>query len=225
MIKLIPLKYQVSAIHANSDAWFNATDMAAMFGKRPTEWQRLPETERYITALCNKYEVGKSHFVKTIRGGNTAKQGTWLHSKLAICFAQWLDMDFAIWCDEQIEAMLSDGQTWQKQRTELASITTLRNRFIEQKRTAEGKAPKSHKYIKESQVINEALTGKRAAIDRNTLNLEAVRMLDKLEQENVLMLFLNKSYSERKQCLLDLAEPLRQQMQTVSKHPAYELNT
>ena len=213
MIKLIPLKYQGSAIHANSDAWFNATDMAAMFGKRPTEWQRLPETERYITALCNKYEVGKSHFVKTTRGGNTAKQGTWLHSKLAIRFAQWLDMDFAIWCDEQIEAMLSDGQTWQKHRTDLASITTLRNRFIEQKRTAECKVTERHHYSNESLVVNEALTGKRAAIDRNTLSLEAVRMLDKLEQENVLMLLQSTPYPERKQRLFDLAAPVRQQIQ------------
>ena len=225
MAKLIPLEYKGMPIQANSDAWFNATDMAAMFDKRPAEWQRLPETERYITAICNKYEVGKSHFVKTVRGGNTTKQGTWLHSKLAIRFAQWLDMNFAIWCDEQIATMLSDGQTWQKHRTELASITTLRNRYIEQKRIAEGKTTKCHHYINESLVVNEALTGKRAAINRNTLNLEAIRMLDKLEQENVLMLLLNKSYPERKQRLLDLAEPLRQQMQTVSKHPTYELNT
>ena len=223
MIKLIPLKYQVSAIYADSDAWFNATVIAALFDKRVNDWLNLKETQDYITRLNSQSNTSQNGiWWKTKRGNNG---GTWLHRKLAVKFAGWCDLDFAIWCDEQIATMLSDGKTWQKHRAELASITTLRNRFIEQKRIAEGKTTKCYHYSNESLVVNEALTGKRSAIDRNTLNLEAIRMLDKLEQENVLMLLLNKSYPERKQCLLDLAEPLRQQMQTVSKHPAYELNT
>ena len=216
MAKLIPLEYQGIPIHANSDAWFNATDMAAMFDKRPIDWLKQVEVERYIDALCQKNEVTKNHFVKTVKGGNTAKQGTWLHRKLAVRFAQWLDMDFAIWCDEQIEAMLSDGQTWQKHRADLASITTLRNRFIEQKRTAEGKATERHHYSNESLLINEALTGKRAAVSRDALSLDAVRMLDKLEQENILLLAQSIPFQERKKHLFNLAEPIRQQMQIAS---------
>ncbi|UOO93160.1 KilA-N domain-containing protein [Vitreoscilla stercoraria] len=216
MAKLIPLEYQGMSIHANSEAWFNATEMAAMFDKRPVDWLKQVDTERYIDTLCKKNEVTKNHFVKTIKGGNTAKQGTWLHRKLAVRFAQWLDMDFAIWCDEQIEAMLTNGQTWQKHRTELSSITILRNRFIEQKRTAEGKATESHHYINEALVVNEALTGKRTAIDRNSLTLEQIAMLDKLEQENVLMLLQNTPYPKRKQHLFDLAAPIRHQMQITS---------
>ena len=34
MAKLIPLEYQGMPIQANSDAWFNATDMAAIYGKK-----------------------------------------------------------------------------------------------------------------------------------------------------------------------------------------------
>lgn len=37
--------------------------------------------------------------------------GTWLHPKLAIRFAQWLDADFAVWCDEQIEHLLHGRPT------------------------------------------------------------------------------------------------------------------
>lgn len=52
---------------------------------------------------------------KTVKGGaktDTRKsgigQGTWLHPKLAVSFSQWLDTDFAVWCDEQIDAILED---------------------------------------------------------------------------------------------------------------------
>lgn len=32
--------------------------------------------------------------------------GTWLHPKLAVAFARWLDVDFAVWCDLHIDALL-----------------------------------------------------------------------------------------------------------------------
>lgn len=71
-MNIIKLDYTDRAISATREAWFNATEIAALFGKRPIEWLRLPETERYIEALMKreaekqgKSEVGKSHFVKT----------------------------------------------------------------------------------------------------------------------------------------------------------------
>ena len=74
---LITLDYQGLAVQANRAAWFNATIIAALFGKRPIDWLRSPETERYIQALCKreaekqgKSEVRKSHFVKTKKGGD-----------------------------------------------------------------------------------------------------------------------------------------------------------
>ncbi len=34
-----------------------------------------------------------------------------MHPKLAIRFAQWLDVDFAVWCDEQITHRRADETT------------------------------------------------------------------------------------------------------------------
>ncbi|WP_395701220.1 KilA-N domain-containing protein [Aquabacterium sp.] len=100
-------EYQPSLrVEFTADAWFNATTVAARFGKRPAEWLRLPETQRYLDALCRRAEVGKSHFARTARGGAAGRAGTWLHPKLAVPFARWLDVDFAVWCDEQIDALL-----------------------------------------------------------------------------------------------------------------------
>lgn len=53
-----PKPFKVSA---NTTGWlqseidgYNATQIAAMFGRRPIDWLRLPETERYIRALCKR---------------------------------------------------------------------------------------------------------------------------------------------------------------------------
>ena len=51
-MNILKLDYQGLPVHANREAWFNATQIAAMFGRRPIDWLRLPETERYIRALC-----------------------------------------------------------------------------------------------------------------------------------------------------------------------------
>lgn len=106
MHELIKADYQGAAITFQDDGWFNATSAAKRFGKEPFEWLRLPETVRYLAALERHYKPGKSRFVKTSRGGNAKKPGfagTWLHPKLALAFTRWLDMDFAVWCDEQID--------------------------------------------------------------------------------------------------------------------------
>ena len=43
--------------------------------------------------------------VDVVRGG--LNSGTWIHEKLILKLAQWLDVDFEIWCDEQIANILS----------------------------------------------------------------------------------------------------------------------
>ena len=53
-MSILKLDYQGLPVHADREAWFNATEIAAMFGKQPYEWLRLPETERYIQALCKR---------------------------------------------------------------------------------------------------------------------------------------------------------------------------
>ena len=70
MAKLIPLEYQGMPIQANSDAWFNATDMAAIYGKKVHDYLRLPITTELIAALCDVHKAEKSSFIKSKRGKN-----------------------------------------------------------------------------------------------------------------------------------------------------------
>lgn len=88
----------------SDDGWFDATAAADKFNKEPAQWLRLPETVRYIEALKSRY--GNITYVKTSRARKDRGGGTWLHPKLAVRFARWLSVDFEIWCDEQIDAII-----------------------------------------------------------------------------------------------------------------------
>ncbi|WP_136474557.1 KilA-N domain-containing protein [Pseudomonas sp. DG56-2] len=119
---VIPFRYQGEAVRFNSEGWINATDVAKKFGKRPNDWLSLPSTVEYVKAL-NRHlfgDTGKSGNDKMVisrRGGRD--QGTWLHPKLAVAFARWLDVDFSVWCDLHIDALLR-GELTEKQQFEQA---------------------------------------------------------------------------------------------------------
>ncbi|WP_081253507.1 KilA-N domain-containing protein [Eikenella corrodens] len=185
-MNILKLDYQGLPVHANREAWFNATQIAAMFGRRPIDWLRLPETERYIRALCKreaekqgKSEVRKSHFVKTKKGGDLSQpeiQGTWLHPKLAVAFARWCDIDFALWCDEQIEALITDGQVWHAERAKSSIAHQVMTEILRSKRQAEGKATLPHHYGNEALLCNAALNqphGVQKVEDSNIWRLTA----------------------------------------------------
>ncbi|WMR35365.1 KilA-N domain-containing protein [Metapseudomonas otitidis] len=146
MKNVIPFHYQGQAIRFNCDGWINATAAATLFGQEPRDWLRLHETECYMRALAKhlgipfepkmverkqskKVQGGKSGFrpelsncaglVVTRRGAAANGGGTWLHPKLAVAFARWLNVDFAVWCDLHIDALLR-GELNEKQQFERA---------------------------------------------------------------------------------------------------------
>lgn len=102
---LITRVYGGQPVSFTEAGWFNATVAAAKFGKVPNEWLRLPATRNYLEALERKY--GKFPHFETRRG---AHGGTWLHPRLAVVFARWLDDDFAVWCDECISEIMRSQQ-------------------------------------------------------------------------------------------------------------------
>lgn len=80
------------------DGWFNMTAAAKAYGKLVPKFMELPSTKEYIAAL--KENVRESDVYTATRGRNG---GTWAHPKLAVFFARWLDVKFAVWCDAMID--------------------------------------------------------------------------------------------------------------------------
>ena len=88
------------------EAFFNATVAAKPFGKRPADWLKTDETQAYIQAITIKIVIEDNQLVRVVSGAPETGGGTWLHPKLGMAFARWLDPFFALWCDEQIENIL-----------------------------------------------------------------------------------------------------------------------
>jgi hypothetical protein len=211
MSSVVKLEYNGNAVEMDENGWFNATAAATQFGKRPVDWLRLPETIRYLEAVCRKSDVRKSHFVKTYKGNSPRfSQGTWLHPKLAVRFAQWLDIDFAVWCDEQIDALLRGKGDWKKLRHEAAASHKVMNAVLLLQRQHQGKATQHHHYSNEVRLINWALTGEFKPLDRNALPAPELDLLAKLEERNTVLIGCGLTYDERKLALERFAANARQ---------------
>lgn len=84
----------------------NATAMCQAFNKRPVNWLDLPTTQRYISAIQAKSQ--NLTLIHTRRGGESP--GTWIHEKLILKLAQWLDVEFEIQCDEWLSELHRTGK-------------------------------------------------------------------------------------------------------------------
>ncbi|MDH2293199.1 KilA-N domain-containing protein [Cobetia sp. 1AS1] len=104
MTNVIPLDYEGQSIRFNTDGWINATDIAKRFHKRPVDWLKQDETQAYLREFAAALNCDPESLLKTRRGRYDS--GTWLHPKLGVRFAQWLDVRFAVWCDLRIDAFM-----------------------------------------------------------------------------------------------------------------------
>lgn len=200
-LKTIALDYEGTLISYRNDGWFNATEAAAKWGKLPAEWLRLPSTKKYLQALQRKY--GNFPHLKTAKG---AAGGTWLHPKLAVAFARWLDDDFAVWCDEQIESLVRGKQDWTRLRHISAAGAKLQSEVLKEARLAEGKTTQPHHYANEHCMVNALLTGQFKGLDRDSMPLEQLHFIGHFEVRNSLLIAKGLPYDQRKQALLAEAQ-------------------
>lgn len=102
------------------NGYLNATMIAKHYGKRVKDYLRNERTQDYMRALnehlseavktasqSDGRNIPSQNALVIVKKGNSREfeQGTWLHPKLAIDFARWLNPRFAVWCDMQIEQM------------------------------------------------------------------------------------------------------------------------
>src|SRR5690606_28244891 len=100
---------EVTFRNSEGVAYVNATQMAKSFGKRPNDYLNLPSTTELLEAITRKNGNAINQLIITKRGGN--EQGTWLHETIALDFAQWLSVDFKLWCNDRIKELLTVGMT------------------------------------------------------------------------------------------------------------------
>lgn len=212
---IITRTYENHAVTYNSEGWFNATEAAAKFGKEPREWLRLHETCEYMEAFARhrgmefqptfverkasaKVRGGNSGFrpelksvpglVMVKRGAPSSGGGTWLHPKMAVAFARWLNVDFAVWCDEQIDSIIRGKDDWRTLRHASASTNKVVNAILQQTRADAGKDTQHFHYANEAKLVNWALCGEFTGLNRNNLTAQELDLLAHLEERNAVLL-------------------------------------
>lgn len=85
------------------DGYINMTSATKHYKRKAIDFLRLPGTNDYLEALAELLKVEKSHLWITKKG---RYGGTLLHPKMAVPFARWLDVRFAVWCDLMIDNIL-----------------------------------------------------------------------------------------------------------------------
>lgn len=97
--------------------FFNATEIAKRFKKRPDDFWKQKQNSEYLDALITLYGGNKSDYIITRRGRKYG--GTWLHKDLA--FARWCSSLFAVRLDKWTVERLAGEK--EKQQARLAART------------------------------------------------------------------------------------------------------
>lgn len=125
----------------NGDVMVNATEMAKNFGKSSKDYLRTQQSNELIEALAKRLKCPLADLLVVSKGGNDS--GTWMHEDIALDFAQWLSVDFKLWCNDRIKELLKHGLTATPQTIEqmldnpdllITALTQLKQERIEKER-------------------------------------------------------------------------------------------
>lgn len=103
--QLITREYNGNVFTFREDGYFNMTDAAKKFGKDVKEFWVNDSTNEYMESLAKTLGLSPE-FLKQAKVGRNGG-GTWAHPKLAVFFARWLDVKFAVFCDMVIDDILN----------------------------------------------------------------------------------------------------------------------
>ena len=95
----------------NGTTYINATEMAKHFNRRPNDYLSLTSANELVSAITRKTGKSENQLVIKKTGMPAFGGGVWLHEDIAIDFAQWLSIDFKLWCADKIKELLLKGHT------------------------------------------------------------------------------------------------------------------
>ena len=197
-VALVLADYKGLQLKFTDEGWFDATTIAEKHGRRVGDFLDLASTKEYLEALDQMHlaNTGKAGIWKEARRGRAG--GTWLHPKLAVRFAQWLDVNFAVWCDEQIDSILRGKLDQRKLRHEAASSYKVMSQVLKIYREEQGKESAPHHFINEALLVNQALSGQRTSLDREAMTSAELSQLAHLEERNAVLIARGVDYQARK---------------------------
>jgi hypothetical protein len=113
----VEVTVDVSLLPVTDEMHFNATAIAAQFGKKPNDWLKTDQAQEYIRVISRRENIRYENLVLTKQGGKY--QGTWLHNRLALSFARWCSVEFEYELDRWIEQRIAEEHQRQQHRLQL----------------------------------------------------------------------------------------------------------
>jgi hypothetical protein len=168
-----------------SDGYLNATDMCKSVGKLYGNWYQLDSTKEYLKALSCDIGYPISHLIQIKKGGQSNRQGTWIHPYAATNLAQWLSPKFAVFVSKLVCRYMAGDLT-------LIDEIKQNNDFLNeklQKLEIENKEKEERLNEKETQ-INQ--------LEKKQLRLRSfVSNLQLLEKNQVFYIATSKNYAQQ----------------------------
>jgi hypothetical protein len=105
----IPHIYNDVLILQRGDGYWNATAMCRACGAEWSGYLRNQSTDRFLRSLERSLQICRDQLVQTISNGPNPLRGTWVHRRVAIHLAQWLDPEFAVLVSGWVEELFTRG--------------------------------------------------------------------------------------------------------------------
>lgn len=111
------------------DGFVNATDMCKVNeSKSWARYHRTGDKKEFINKLSSEVQICTSELIISKRGGNSQKQGTWVHPRIAIDLARWISPAFGVKMTEIMQQFIEGDETLiadaVKQREKVKNITS-----------------------------------------------------------------------------------------------------
>lgn len=106
----------ISLLSKTEEMYFNATEMAKPFNKRPRDWLKTEPATEYISIISQRENIRSENLVRVQNGGKY--KGSWLHNRLILPFARWCSVEFEYDLDRWIEKRIKQEHEWQRKRFE-----------------------------------------------------------------------------------------------------------
>lgn len=168
----------------DGEVFANATLMCQAFGKRPINWLDLSSTKRYIEAL--KARSANLTLIESVQGGLNPR--TRIHEKLILKLAQWLDVDFEVWCDEKLSELLRTGKVELQQKQ--ISTLDIMEMSIKQMREHETRLSSVEFRLNQIEETKQLALNELSYIERSTNEVPEIGIRLKINQ-------IVRSYSEK----------------------------
>jgi hypothetical protein len=159
-VKDVKVTVDVSLLQKTDELFFNATEIAKQFGKKPNEWLDSKQGQEYIAVILEAENLRYENLVRTTTGGRY--QGTWLHKMLALPFARWLSVKFEYELDKWVRKRIDDEHQFKHHRQALKTGFAPLTNAIQ----SAHKEVKPHHFMIECDLINRLVTGMPAKKSR-----------------------------------------------------------